>query len=120
MSYEAPSLVGSNSSNAAEVSLKTSTQFEFSVPEPNDIPTNATVGLLVGSESESNELRKRFTPAGRYDADNDEVVKLADLRLYLSSDDLKNYVNSTTQVRYLVRAEWGSEESKPLTITVLP
>ena len=49
MSYDPPRLIGSASSSAAEVSLQTNTQFEFSISDPNDIPANAEVALIVGS-----------------------------------------------------------------------
>ncbi|WP_411390194.1 hypothetical protein [Pseudomonas sp. MPB23] len=120
MSYEAPRLVGSASSSAAEVSLKGNTRFEFSIPDPNDIPASAEVSLIVGSDPESPDLKGHKVLAGRFDEDQDDVVKLSNLTLALTSDDLKDYANRAISIRYLVRSESGDSYSAPLEIKVLP
>lgn len=118
MSYDPPRLIGSASSSAAEVSLQTNTQFEFSISDPNDIPANAEVALIVGSDPGSPDITGPMRLAGTYDEKEDEVVKLPNLRLTLTSEALKKYVGTTVTIRYRVRGESGDTYSEPLELKV--
>ncbi|MCM2362860.1 hypothetical protein [Pseudomonas sp. SR18] len=119
MSYEAPSMAGSTSSNNAEVRLASNQLLEFSIPEPNDIPASASVCLIVGPDPELPDFKSDFQPAGTFDEDQEDFVKTSNLKFSLSSNDLKGYSNKTVEIRYLIRSESGDWDSEPLTVKIL-